>query len=311
MVKHIICRYVYPTEIDTFGSVSARQKNIASGPIGRAWAHNYTTAGRLPLHPSLGPSNTDFPPSSSLSDSERQRILGSPLSHAALSFVHGGLAPNYPHLQPYPSAINTIAASLLHKLQTQTPLPPPYPPNPYPGLPGATWEEVKLYGSDGPLWFRGWALENEQQVCKDVDGVLQQIGVRRMIMGHTPDFEVGCALLRQSAECILDNHLILINRIQRIVSRCGGKIIIIDTGQPLFHSPTFTPTFTHHPGISHAYAGVLSALSVEYSLTPVGSSEETEKQEWEEREIVKAIYEGKEEVLVNDERKVVGDFTTV
>ena len=214
MAKYITYRYVYPTEIETFGSVSARQKNIASGPIGRAWAQNYTTAGRLPLHPSLGPSNTDFPPSSSLSDSERERILGSPLSHAALSFVHGGLAPTYPHLQPYPSAINTIAASLLHKLQTQSPLPPPYPPNPYPGLPDATPEEVKLYESDGPLWFRGWALESEQQVCKDVDGVLEQTGVRRMIMGHTPDFEVGCAL----SSCNLgdvylhDNHLILIHR---------------------------------------------------------------------------------------------------
>jgi hypothetical protein len=36
--------------------------------------------------------------------------------------------------------------------------------------------------------------------------VLKRTGTRRMIMGHTPDFE-------------------------KIVSRCGGKIVIIDTGE--------------------------------------------------------------------------------
>jgi hypothetical protein len=64
----------------------------------------------------------------------------------------------------------------------------------------------RLYGSDGPLWYRGWALDDEDKVCAAVDAVLQKTGTRRMIMGHTPDFE-------------------------KIVSRCGGKIIIIDTGE--------------------------------------------------------------------------------
>lgn len=32
-------------------------------------------------------------------------------------------------------------------------------------------------------------------VCKAVDGVLEKTGTRRMIMGHTPDFEVGVLLL--------------------------------------------------------------------------------------------------------------------
>lgn len=47
-----------------------------------------------------------------------------------------------------------------------------------------------MYGADGPVWYRGWALESEMQVCKEVDGVLGKIGAKRMIMGHTPDFEV-------------------------------------------------------------------------------------------------------------------------
>jgi len=263
-------RYVYQSEIATFGSVADRQKMLSTGHIGRAWAQNYSTTSRLPLHPSLGPSNTDYPPQFNINDD----ITRSPLSHAAISFVHGGLAPTYPHLTPYPSAINTIARSLLHKLQSQTPQPPPHPPNPYPGLPAdATWEEDRMYGSDGPVWYRGWALESEKKVCSSVGGVLEKTGVRRMIMGHTPDF-------------------------RKIVSRCDGKIIIIDTG------------------ISHAYGGALSALSIHYTLTPIGSTPDDSpagdnhkrQQVWKETEVVTAIYEGREELLARNDRQVEGDF---
>jgi hypothetical protein len=214
-------RYVYDSEIATFGSVAARQKMLSTGSIGRAWAQNYSTASRLPLHPSLGTWNTDFPASDSSDD-----IINSPLSHAAISFVHGGLAPTYPHLTPYPSAINALSRSLLHKLQYQSPQPPPHPPNPYPGLPAdATWQEERMYGNDGPLWYRGWALDGEKEVCSSVDGVLHKTGVRRMIMGHTPDFQVG-PLLYWLLFQVADASIYW----QKIVSRCGGKIIIIDTG---------------------------------------------------------------------------------
>jgi hypothetical protein len=172
---------------------------LATGRIGKSWAANYTTASRLPLHPSLGPPNTDYPSSTALA-------VPAPLSHAALAFCHGGLAPNYPALSPFPSKINKIASSLLRKLQHQKPLPAPHPPSPYPGLPATSTEaEHRLYGSDGPLWYRGWALDDDREACAAVDGVLEKTGTRRMIMGHTPDFE-------------------------KVVSRCGGKIIIIDTG---------------------------------------------------------------------------------
>jgi hypothetical protein len=106
-------RYVYDSEIKTFGSVAARQQALSkTGWLGRAWAQNYTTTTRLPLHPSLGPPNTDHIPDSSIMSNES-------LSHAALSFVHGGLAPNFPYLTPYPSRINDIASSLLYKLQAR------------------------------------------------------------------------------------------------------------------------------------------------------------------------------------------------
>ena len=179
---------MHASEIRTFGGVSARQTMLSTGRIGKSWAANYTTASRLPLHPSLGPPNTDYDPYDS-----------SPLSHAAISFVHGGLAPSYPDLTPFPSRINELGHSLLRKLQAQNPPPHPHPPHPYPGLPRtATTAEHRLYGSDGPLWYRGWALDPEEQVCAHVDGVLGKTGTRRMIMGHTPDFQVSCIVYSHS-----------------------------------------------------------------------------------------------------------------
>lgn len=159
---------------------------LATGRIGKSWAANYTTTSRLPLHPSLGPPNTDYPPEPS-----SPLLSEHPLSHAALSFVHGGLAPTYPDLSPFPSRINAIGSSLVKKLQRQDSIPPPHPPHPYPGLPAdATTEEHRLYGSDGPLWYRGWAMDPEETVCAAVDDVLDKTGTRRMLMGHTPNFEV-------------------------------------------------------------------------------------------------------------------------
>ncbi|KAI0833487.1 Metallo-dependent phosphatase [Trametes gibbosa] len=253
-------RYVPVTEIKTFGSVAARQKMLSTGSIGRSWAENYTTTSRLPLHPSLGPPNTDYDPAT------EDYVSASALSHTAISFVHGGLAPAYPDLTPFPSRINELSTSLLRKLQQRSQQPPPHPPNPYPGLPhDSTLAEQRLYGSDGPLWYRGWALDPEEKVCKEVDDVLSKTGTRRMVMGHTPDF-------------------------QKIVSRCGGKIIIIDTG------------------ISHAYGGALSALSVTYTLTPVSGGADASKKKWVEKEVVKALYVDREVLLASDVREVVGDF---
>jgi len=250
-------RYVYPSEIETFGSVEARGKMITAGRIGKSWAANYTTTSRLPLHPSLGPPNTDYDSS-----------FSSPISHSALSFVHGGLAPTYSDLTPYPSKINEIASSLLRKLQTRK-FPLVHPPNPYPGLPrSATKEENRLYGGDGPLWYRGWALDEDEGVegglCDRADAVMEKIGVRRLIVGHTPDFE-------------------------KIVSRCGGKVIIIDTG------------------ISHAYGGVLSALSITYSLTPLLPTKDGEAR-WRERETVVAVYPDRQDLLADDVRVIAGDL---
>ena len=186
-------RYVYPSEIKTFGSIPERQKVLSTGWLGRTWRANYTVTSRLPYHPSLGKPNDDYIPGSQ-----------SALSHAALSFVHGGISPTYLDATPYPSRINTLGASLLRKLQTRK-QPTPHPPGAYPGLPqDATNEEKELYDANGPLWYRGWALDDDTKVCSEIDGVLDNLGVRRLVMGHTLNLE-------------------------HIVSRCDGKILLIDT----------------------------------------------------------------------------------
>jgi hypothetical protein len=50
--------------------------------------------------------------------------------------------------------------------------------------------EHELCGANGPLWYRDWAYGDEEAMCSKVDEVLEKIGVRRMIMGHSPDFDV-------------------------------------------------------------------------------------------------------------------------
>jgi hypothetical protein len=60
-------------------------------------------------------------------------------------------------------------------------------------------------------------------------------------------------------------------------------------------------------GISHAYGGVLSALSIEYALKPVSSPSSSEKK-WREQEIVKAIYPDHSMILVDEQRDVFSDI---
>lgn len=69
----------------------------------------------------------------------------------------------------------------------------------------ATREEHELYDSDGPLWYRGWATDSEEKACANVERVLAKTGTRRMIMGHTPDFEVR--LVRNACHRLLSIEL--------------------------------------------------------------------------------------------------------
>ena len=67
-------------------------------------------------------------------------------------------------------------------------------------------EYAIFFGSEGPMWYRGYLLDDETSACKEVRKALTLLGMKRMIMGHTT---------QQSG---------------KITARCGGAIIGIDTG---------------------------------------------------------------------------------
>jgi len=63
-----------------------------------------------------------------------------------------------------------------------------------------------LFGDEGPLWFRDYLRLPEREICTEIEKALATLGARRMVMGHTTQTD------------------------GRITSRCGGRIIGIDTG---------------------------------------------------------------------------------
>jgi hypothetical protein len=98
-------------------------------------------------------------------------------------FLHGGIAPTVP--------ARTLAE--LNQWVLQDVAPGKHPPG------GGVHPE-------GPLWFRGYALEDEAKLDKGLTEVLQRFGAKRMVMGHTTQ------------------------RDGRIHLRFGGRAVFIDTG---------------------------------------------------------------------------------
>jgi hypothetical protein len=68
------------------------------------------------------------------------------------------------------------------------------------------WEEWWLVHEDGPVWFRGAAFWDEAERGPEMNELLDGVGVRRMVVGHT---------VQQTA---------------RITQRFDGRVILIDTG---------------------------------------------------------------------------------
>lgn len=71
-----------------------------------------------------------------------------------------------------------------------------------------TPEEIwhfKLFGDDGPIWFRGFALQEEAIVCSILEEALTDMSANRMVIGHTVTSG-------------------------RIVPRCNNQVILIDVG---------------------------------------------------------------------------------
>ncbi|OAV93695.1 hypothetical protein PTTG_06591 [Puccinia triticina 1-1 BBBD Race 1] len=251
-------RYVTKEDIETFGSAESRRKVMSTqGWIGKSWIANYSVTARVPYPLGFG----DLPMVSSETSTTRrftesfepaeERALD-PFLDAATVFVHGGITPEYAAVGV--SEINRIGQSLLHRaLDGQIPyhhLPPHTPA-----------EEAQLYAEHGPLWERSYALEDDEAIiCRQIEKATERLHVRRMVMGHTPQFK-------------------------GITSRCGGKILLIDTG------------------ISSAYGGPLTALEINYALTPIKHNSTWSS--WNEVESVFALQELKSKKQLAGFQRVV------
>ncbi len=75
-------------------------------------------------------------------------------------------------------------------------------------------------GDASPVWYRGYAQQPEHVACKELESALIELAAERMIVGHTT------------------------RRDGRVLSRCGGRLLVIDTG------------------ISAAYGGHLAAVEL-------------------------------------------------
>ena len=165
---------------------------IYKGAIGQSLQKHFITALRLPLHPSAGIPNEPYNSNSK-----------SPLSNAALVFVHAGLKFSKTQkkwLDNFPEKINKASASLLKWVQGLKITKPFHPPSMRLYVTQLyfcdlviehmlTWEEEDLLDQfSGPLWYRDWAEkgpEAEMEVCHEVLTVLNIIGARIIIVGHT------------------------------------------------------------------------------------------------------------------------------
>ncbi len=83
-----------------------------------------------------------------------------------------------------------------------------------------------VYDPDGPLWYRGLARNDEEDFAEEVQSILNNLGVKHMVIAHTP----------QSGSKMVS---------EEYVSRFDESIWVIDTG------------------ISEVYGGFLSALIIE------------------------------------------------
>jgi len=98
-------------------------------------------------------------------------------------FVHGGLGPDYCHLSL--KEITTQAHAQLQDYRH--------------GQTGILNDE------NGPVWYRGLAIEDETAFSATIDQILARYGVSRIVVGHTPTGGV-------------------------VWPRFGGRVVVNDTG---------------------------------------------------------------------------------
>ncbi|KAK0546137.1 hypothetical protein OC845_004751 [Tilletia horrida] len=181
-------RYVTAPDLDTFGGAKARRHAMsADGWIGKEWLEWYNITASLDLLPA------EFLPE------------GYEIPRA--SFVHGGITPQYAsggdrtRVHGAIEAINTVGKSFLRKALED--------PNPSGHLPpGTTAAERQLYSADGPLWYRGYALDaSDDEVCKRAEAASHALGVDYLVMGHTPNFDGFVVRCPQARILLIDTGI--------------------------------------------------------------------------------------------------------
>ena len=209
-----------PLSRSSFGGERNRREALLTGWIGQEWRSNYSITARVPYLSHSFPSSslvTSFPLTPK--GSSDQRFLSEPIpfltpytstsndpfATRAISFVHGGITPEYLETLTSSSStkapiseINRIGSEIMQSLLDSPGAPMSLPR-------GATTEQRYFWSEKGPMWNREWAMLEEEEICQRVERACEMMGVRRLVMGHTPHFE-------------------------GILSRCQGKILLIDTG---------------------------------------------------------------------------------
>ncbi|WFD34870.1 hypothetical protein MCUN1_001714 [Malassezia cuniculi] len=170
-------RYVTKGDVESFGGIAERREAMSKGWIGRDWLEHYNMTARVPLIQgsfSL-PTNYTVP---------------------AIGLAHGGITPQF--AEHGFDAINRRGHSLVSKViqvgANMTKIKEILTP-----------EESDLYAEDGPLWYRGYAIDGDFKACKNARKTIQKLDVRHLVMGHTPQ---------------LNGFLV----------RCNGQVFVIDTG---------------------------------------------------------------------------------
>ncbi|SCZ87828.1 BZ3500_MvSof-1268-A1-R1_Chr2-3g05296 [Microbotryum saponariae] len=294
-------RYVTPEDIASFGGERARMEAMTTGWIGKTWRANYSIIARVPL----APYGLPVPPSLSIEyappingiptslkyvqDPPLPPLRGEgqqdPFSHAAIAFVHGGTIPEYLRSlfldpgQTLVTKINEIGSSILESLVNDSISPLQLPPK-------STDEQRLFWSEKGPMWNREYALhEDEDEICERAKRACDMLGVRRMVMGHTPDFD-------------------------QVRERCGGRILLIDTGISRAYGGSLSALeiiTTYTPQSPFPAPFIPGPQDEPITLdTPRGVPDGP--MSWLEKEVVKAIYvgeRGRDQVVLAEEERYV------
>ncbi|GAA5929965.1 uncharacterized protein JCM15063_004679 [Sporobolomyces koalae] len=279
-------RYVSAADIQSFGGERNRRHALLSGWIGQEWRANYSITARVPYLTHTFPTESSVIelPTSRKGESDKRFVLDPEPRHSdadddeagAISFVHGGIIPEYLAMLDSSSTgpistINRIGHSILTSLVEH--------PNSQPlSLPRDASTEQRVFWSErGPMWNREFAMDQDElSICKRVAETCKRLKVRRLVMGHTPNFE-------------------------GIVERCQGRVLLIDTGISKAYGGSHSFLEIQHTLTPKSLS---SSTSYNEVTTPVLAHEDNL---WVEKEVVKAVYEDQgrqEEILVDFERVV-------